>query len=176
MATLDRLKFEHDQMTKLIENSNFISFTHNSQLNEYTVKFTCNGLTIKNQRPVISAEHAVKITLTVDFPHKVPEFEWLTDIFHPNIKKPKVCILGKAWYPTRHLDDICIQLGEMIQYKNYNIKPREYLDQDAKIYVEHHRHSNEFPIDTRPLLKVSYKTEDYIFQEPIIFQDDENNQ
>ncbi len=64
--------------------------------------------------------------------------------------KAKVCLdtLDHNWSPMITLDRICIELGEMIQYKRYN--PASPLNDDAALWAIRNRH--RLPVDARSLL------------------------
>jgi ubiquitin-protein ligase len=67
------------------------------------------------------------------------------DLFHT-----RVCLdtLDHNWSPSITLDQICIELGEMIQYKRYNLYSP--LNNDAVDWVVGNRH--RLPVDSRSLL------------------------
>lgn len=62
----------------------------------------------------------------------------------------KVCLdtLDHNWSPSITLDRICIELGEMIQYKRYNLD--DPLNHDAVRWARANRH--RLPVDPRSLL------------------------
>jgi ubiquitin-protein ligase len=62
----------------------------------------------------------------------------------------RVCLdtLDHNWSPSITLDRICIELGEMIQYKRYNLASP--LNNDAVAWVKSNRH--RLPVDARSLL------------------------
>jgi ubiquitin-protein ligase len=62
----------------------------------------------------------------------------------------KVCLdtLDENWSPAITLDRICIELGEMIQYKRYNVDSP--LNQMAAMWAVANAH--KLPIDSRSLL------------------------
>lgn len=91
----------------------------------YVVTFRCKGLMWQKgcPEPSVTAYHQLAIYLHKDYPRLPPALKWLTPIFHPNILPPEknggVCI-GK-WTPAESLVDLCVRIGEMVQYKNYNL-------------------------------------------------------
>jgi ubiquitin-protein ligase len=119
----------------------------------YRVTYRCKGLMKSriNGEIVETDFHAMEIYLHKDYPRKPPRLIWLTDVFHPNIlshlENGGVCI-GK-WSPMETLDALIIRIGEMVQYRGYNI--RDALNEEAKKWAE--ENLNRFPVDTRPLLK-----------------------
>jgi len=72
---------------------------------------------------------------------------WLTPIFHPNINEEGTWVCVDVWWPSKFLDDLCIMLGRMIQYKNYN--PHNPLRGDAAKWAIEYAHL--LPVDKRPL-------------------------
>lgn len=62
----------------------------------------------------------------------------------------RVCLdtLDHNWSPSITLDRICIELGEMIQYKRYNLASP--LNDDAVQWVRRNRH--RLPVDARSFL------------------------
>jgi ubiquitin-protein ligase len=90
------------------------------------------------------------------------ELEELLMIFEKaGIERPRgitdgrVCldILDLNWGPTVTLDRLCIELGEMIQYKKYNLA--DPLDREAADWAE--ENIDLFPIDNRELLDYGIK-------------------
>lgn len=156
-SRLRRLENDYERMKKLRHLSPFIDFTaygkplENPQ--KYEVTFRCKGLIWKNAGPVFSVHHQVEIYLQSEYPTSQPHLKWLTPIFHPNIlgsdygHSGTVCI-GK-WTPSMFLCDLCIKVGEMIQYKNYDtLSP---LNTKAAVWADENRHL--LPVDKRDLLK-----------------------
>lgn len=64
--------------------------------------------------------------------------------------KAKVCLdtLDHNWSPMITLDRICIELGEMIQYKRFNLD--DPLNHDAVVWARANR--EHLPVDSRSLL------------------------
>jgi len=62
----------------------------------------------------------------------------------------RICLdtLDHNWSPSITLDRICIELGEMIQYKRYN--PASPLNEEAAIWALRNR--DQLPVDSRSLL------------------------
>ncbi len=63
--------------------------------------------------------------------------------------KARVCLdtLDLNWSPAITLDIVCLELGEMIQYKRYN--PGDPLNREAAEWAR--RHADLLPVDTRSL-------------------------
>jgi ubiquitin-protein ligase len=143
-----------------------------SEPERYRVTFLCKGIvniSPETQEPVYGTKHQVELYCHEDFPSEVPLLRWVTPIWHPNIqhKEPKgVCVNKPAWLAGIGLDDLCRQMFEMVQYKNYHAdesrppypldhevakwvrevaEPRGIVDKDRGIFV-----------DNRPFVKPTY--------------------
>ncbi len=95
----------------------------------YLVTYNLKGLVWdkKEKAPVVIDHHEVEIYLHRDYPREKPQCKMRTKIFHPNFGL-KVCI-ADYWAAGERLADIIIQIGQMIQYQNYN--PKSPLNQEA---------------------------------------------
>jgi ubiquitin-protein ligase len=97
-----------------------------SQPDRYQVTFLCKGIVgigPENQDPVYDYKHSVEIYCDEEFPSQLPQLRWVTPIWHPNIQhqEPKgVCVNKPTWLAGIGLDDLCRQMFEMVQYKNYH--------------------------------------------------------
>jgi hypothetical protein len=97
-----------------------------SEPERYKVTFLCKGIVDidpQTQDPIYQYKHQVEIYCDEDFPAEVPKLRWITPIWHPNIQheEPKgVCVNKAEWLGGRGLDDLCRQMFEMVQYKNYH--------------------------------------------------------
>lgn len=118
----------------------------------YNVIYYCRSLVWLdgNQTPSYSSRHQLEIYLHKDYPRLPPLLKWLTDIYHPNILPPQrnggVCIGG--WTAAETLDGLCLRIGEMLQYKNYNLL--DPLNEDAARWIQKNR--DFLPLDNRNLL------------------------
>lgn len=68
-------------------------------------------------------EHKIEINLNNEYPKIKPQCFMLTDIFHPNIRLafPHDICIGDYWAPGETLVDVIYQIGDMLQYLNYNV-------------------------------------------------------
>jgi ubiquitin-protein ligase len=113
-----------------------------SEPEHYVVTFRCRGIVgLDGQRPVYGEFHQVEMWLDEEFPSQVPRLRWLTDIWHPNIQHDGakgVCVNRHEWLAGMGLDDLCRQLFEMVQYKNYHADdaPPFPLDRSAATWVK----------------------------------------
>ncbi len=71
-------------------------------------------------RPVETYDHRLEIYLHKEYPREKPLLTMKSEIFHPNFGS-SVCI-ADDWTASARLADIIFQIGEMIQYQNYNTK------------------------------------------------------
>jgi ubiquitin-protein ligase len=62
----------------------------------------------------------IKIEIPRQFPFAAPQVKWLTEIWHPNVFKEKVCvgILGKDWSPSNSLVDVIETLRILLAAPN----------------------------------------------------------
>jgi ubiquitin-protein ligase len=91
----------------------------------YKVRFHCRGIARidASRRPIYATEHEVQIYCHQDFPADVPWLQWETPIWHPNIEhsgQKRVCVNKAEWLGGMSLADLCHQMFEMVQYKNYH--------------------------------------------------------
>lgn len=149
-----RLLSDHANMLDLARRSDLLAFScTGSPPERYVVTYRCKGLiwVPGHTAPSISTQHQLSIYLHTSYPRLPPALKWLTPIFHPNILPPHknggVCIGG--WSPSETLADLCLRIGEMIQYKNYRVD--DPLDIEAAEWARQHRHL--FPVDDRELLR-----------------------
>jgi len=116
----------------LCKQSNLISFeiiNPNSALPPEQYKITYNLKSIssinEDQSPNYSFNHVAEIKLPASYPAVPPICYMRTEAWHPNIRssgsyKGRICINNKAIGFWQTLDMLVIQIGEMLQYKNYH--------------------------------------------------------
>jgi len=115
---------------------------------KYLVIFRCTGLRKDAGQFVKTDRHLLEIVFGLDYPTKRPRFVWLTDIWHPNIDPPYLCTDGRPFAIGTTLDQICLMVGQMIQYRNYNVE--DPLNKRAAQWAIQNR--DQLPVDTRGLL------------------------
>lgn len=148
---LKRLKAEHAQMIELARSTRRISFvSKGSPPDRYLVTYLCKGTVLVNGRVEIAKRHVVEIALHAAYPYVSPKLKLRTPLFHPNFKygspNLSICIEAKNWTAKVPLEDLVLQIGNMIIYRNFN--PRNPLDADAARWAEKHRHL--FPLEDTP--------------------------
>jgi ubiquitin-protein ligase len=142
-----RLKKERRALEKLNAESDYVrvepqNVLEGSEPEEYKVTFRCRGITgvDASRRPVYGDEHVVHIRCDDEFPSDVPQLQWKTSIWHPNIQHDGakgVCVNKAEWLGGMGLDDLVRLMFEMVQYKNYHAEmtPPYPLDQEAATWV-----------------------------------------
>lgn len=93
---------------------------------EYRVTYRVPGVSLADgtDQPEIVDEHRVRIKLTAGYPREKPYFTTETNVFHPNFGQhagDEICV-GDDWTPAQPLPDLIIKIGEMLQYRQYNIR------------------------------------------------------
>jgi ubiquitin-protein ligase len=148
----ERLKAELERMQVLRSQSEFIDFVvAGTPPDRYTVFFTCKGLMMKDDHLVTTSDHRVLVYLHSEYPRRQPRITWITPVFHPNVRGREVC-LGRSWSPAMMLDDLCLELGAIVQYKTFNLD--DPLNSEAARVIREllATHPKEFPVDPRNLL------------------------
>jgi len=109
---------------------------------KYKVLFRCRSIVgvDSSRNPVYGNEHEVQIYCQDVFPADAPWLKWMTPIWHPNIEhsgERRVCINKAEWLGGMSLEDLCQQMFEMVQYKNYHaeLSPPYPLDGEAAKWV-----------------------------------------
>jgi len=104
----------------------------------YLVTYRLKGLKLNKEtnQPVESYFHEVEILLHKNYPREKPICKMKTEIFHPNFKS-KVWI-ADHWQAGECLVNTIIQIGQMIQYQNYNSKSP--LNVQASTWTVKNRH------------------------------------
>jgi ubiquitin-protein ligase len=156
-----RLLADFEALQQLQKESSIFSFSAVGRLPErYDLIFKGAGIQQDSQEAIVPQKHhEVRIELGAAYPRLVPNFSWITPIFHPNISQSGVVCLGgygTHWAPSLTLSEICQMLWDMIRYQNfdpnspYNREAAEW----AKLQVKSRTKSQSkplFPLDPRPL-------------------------
>lgn len=119
---------------------------------QYRFRFSGNGLALDPYGNVIvQKQHEVWIELGAAYPRMMPNLQWKTPIFHPNVSVNGIVCLGgygTHWVPSLTLDELCNMIWDMIRMKNFDISS-PYHREAAKWVAE--QTPSAFPIDSRPL-------------------------
>jgi len=113
----------------------------------YRVTYHIKGLELdqRSNRPRVRSEHVATIYLHRGYPREKPKCTLETPIFHPNFGS-YICI-DDYWAAGETVRDIIIQIGQMIQYQNYN--PHSPLNAVAARWCQQNKQL--FPIGTANL-------------------------
>lgn len=151
---LRRLNSDHNALQQLRSESTVFDFVCSGDPpDRYLVKFRGRGL-VRNEgtsRITIATEHHVSIGLGASYPRLMPELQWKTPLFHPNVSGSGVVCLGgygTYWVPSLNLDELCEMLWDMLRYANYDTNSPYNRDAAnwARIQTDF-----RFPIDPRPI-------------------------
>jgi len=118
-----RLAREYEKLLAEVAASEFvrIEVVSGNPPSSYRVTYRLPGLAWDeaedSAKPL--SEHVVDIYLPLGYPKKQPNCTMRTPTWHPNIGD-YVCI-GDYWSPGVTLVDIVAHIGDMIQYKSYNL-------------------------------------------------------
>jgi ubiquitin-protein ligase len=111
----------------------------------YLIVYRLRGIRLEGDRPVVADEHRVELRLPFHYPREQPVAIPLTPIFHPNVAAT-YCI-ADYWSAGQPLADIVRKIGDMIQYRVYNVKSP--LDAVAARWVAENQ--SLFPVGTAEL-------------------------
>lgn len=104
----------------------------------YEVIYRLPGLRLQGNNPVETNEHRVVFYLDQRYPQRKPRCEIKTPIFHPNFRSGIVCI-GDHWSAGGEtLADLIVKVGDMIQYKEYNLSSP--MDAKAAFWAKENEH------------------------------------
>lgn len=159
---LRRLRTDRKSLEALCADSSIVSFeSFGAPPEAYLLRFCGRGLARPDPTgPIVVQDvHEVSIRLGASYPRAMPELQWRTPIFHPNISGAGVVCLGgygTHWVPSLNLDELCDMLWEMIRYKNFDVTSpynRAAADWAAN------QTSFDLPTDDRPIRdKVAFES------------------
>lgn len=93
----------------------------------------------------IKKQHIVEISLPAAYPREKPYCTTDNPIWHPNFGA-YICIADE-WIPGQTLADVIVQIGDLLQYKAYNIRsPLNALA--AKFAMDR---ADEWPLGTKEI-------------------------
>lgn len=116
---------------------------------KYMIKFNCNGVWRREDGSIANAPyHLMQVVFGADYPSKPPTFVWLTPIWHPNLKRPYICLEGRPFAVGWTLDLITQEVGRLVMYQSYNVN--DPLNGEAAQWAR--ENAQRFPIDDRDLL------------------------
>ena len=150
LASSTNLEFVFEKLQGFVTPEEFQQLFPGKAPEKYLIAFRCNGLRKPSEtdEPEEIDEQAMEVVFGYDYPSVPPRYVWLTHIWHPNINPPYLCTTGRPFAISTSLDQICLMVGQMIQYRNYNIE--DPLNKEAAQWAAQNKH--RFPIDTRDLI------------------------
>ena len=87
----------------------------------YQVIYSVPSLRRHGSKDVTQTQQTtVVISLPMGYPREKPHAETADPVFHPNFGK-YICI-ADFWAPGQSLSDIIVSIGDMLQYRKYNIR------------------------------------------------------
>ncbi len=155
---LRRLRADLRAMEQLRSDSTILDFDipgpmHGGPPETYLIRFHGEGLwrADGDTDVLIRERHEVSIQLGASYPRSMPELQWRTPIFHPNISGSGIVCLGgygTHWVPSLNLDELCAMLWDMIRYENFDIESP--YNREAAIWAKTHA-GFSLPLDSRPI-------------------------
>lgn len=121
-ARMRRLAADYEQVKKDFSGHKNIVVTPIGEEppEKYHVTYYVNGIFRQSDGSIqVLNRHEVEITLHADYPRYKPICKIMTPIWHPNFKDSQICI-GDIWGAGESLSDIIVNIGDMIQYKEWN--------------------------------------------------------
>jgi ubiquitin-protein ligase len=174
---LKRLALDKFMLDELCESSDLIeakALNGNENLppTEYEITYHVRSITgiEEDKSPIYGDRHVAKISLPAGYPMvSPPSCYMLTDLWHPNIRysgnlKGHICINAQVLGTWHTLDLLILQIGEMLQYKNYHAIKMQPYPEDPIVaqWVQEYAEPNEIvdktkfiSVDNRPLYKAS---------------------
>jgi ubiquitin-protein ligase len=86
----------------------------------YRITYRVRGLRLEGDQPVTAEEHVCEVRLPLGYPREQPYVVPITPVFHPNIAA-HYCV-GDYWSAGQPLADIIRKIGDMLQYRIYNVR------------------------------------------------------
>jgi ubiquitin-protein ligase len=116
---------------------------------KYLIRLKCKGLWQQDNGSISEAPyHLMEVVFGADYPSKPPTFVWLTPIWHPNLRRPYICLEGRPFAVGWTLNLIVQEVGRLVQYQSYNVN--DPLNHEAAEWAK--QNADRFPIDDRDLL------------------------
>jgi len=149
-----RLRNDYKSMERLRGESSILDFDSTGEpADKYVVRFYGKGLfRPSNSNSVLLRElHEVRIVLGASYPRMMPELNWVSPVYHPNISASGVVCLGgygTHWVPSLSLDELCEMLWDMIRYQNFDVESP--YNRDAASWARHQT-TYVLPVDARSL-------------------------
>jgi len=152
-----RLSRDYEKVCVELAGSEFVKVeaVSGNPPSSYRVTYKVSGLmwddTVADARPI--HEHIVDIYLPFGYPKKQPNCTMRTPTWHPNIGD-YVCI-GDYWSAGVTLVDIIAHIGDMLQYKTYNL--HSPVNKAAAAWAT--GRTKSFPVGNRSVLSADHGVE-----------------
>lgn len=147
---LRRLKRDYEKVVAELSSSEFVKVeaVSGNPPSSYRVTYCVTGLMWDESAgdAVPIDEHVVDIYLPLGYPKKQPNCTMRTPVWHPNIGD-YVCI-GDYWSAGVTLVDIIAHIGDMLQYKSYNL--RSPVNKTAAEWAT--KRTRSFPVGDRDIV------------------------
>ena len=148
-----RTKFSFDVITDgfpgFLTPEQFAAQSPDMPPEKYMIRFKCKGLWQQDNGSIVEAPyHLMEVVFGADYPSKPPTFVWLTPIWHPNLRRPYICLEGRPFAVGWTLDLIVQEVGRLVQYQTYNVN--DPLNHEAAEWAK--QNAERFPVDDRDLL------------------------
>ncbi len=138
---------DHQEIIDLVEWNPHVKFEAN--LDHAPFKYTLTldyrsfeSLQEDGHTPRIVTGHRAEIVLGARYPRRAPRVQWLTRIFHPNIRTSDgaVClgVLMERYQPGMGLARLVTMLAEMVQWRNFDMTSP--LNKDAAEWAANPEH------------------------------------
>ncbi len=109
---------------------------------QYKITYRITGMCKNGEGEVVeSAEHTVELAIPFGFPHFPPSCKPKSDTFHPDFDPAAIC-LGDFWEQERHLSDLIVHIGQMINGEIYSTT-NAFNEDAAEWYLDN---SDRFPL------------------------------
>lgn len=147
-SLLYRLADEHRRIHQLmLANPEMISYEviktsreHPKVPLEYNVFFYVNsyvGLTGEGN-PITEKHHSLNIQISMQYPAQPAQLKMTSPTWHPNIKsdgpfKGTICSNHQGFGSLYYLDELCVRVGQMLQYQKYWIIMAPPYPEDMKV-------------------------------------------
>jgi len=149
------LERSHDEAMALAASSDLLDLEPlaGTPPTRFVAHFKCRGLVCRNDAIQKAEQFAVGFRFPLDYLKSAPQpmrmLTWLspTDIFHPNVLGPFICV-GKLAQGTG-LEELLYQTYELITYQRVTMREDDALNAAACAWAR--QHVEELPIDPRPL-------------------------
>jgi ubiquitin-protein ligase len=108
----------------------------------YEIEYSVPGLRLEEGKAITAESHLVELMLPRRYPAEAPYAVPRTPVFHPNIRE-YYCI-ADDWRAGTPIVDVILKMGEMIQWRDYNLASP--LNDEAADWAIKEEQSGSFPV------------------------------